>query len=232
MEGALYVDGMILLFVLVYIVELFTISKLVECMEQLENHWCQKSEKWHTRGQLIYRKMLWVLGISDGTVGESNGVDKTFIIPSDLLIPSSDDPFASIVDNTYSRLLENMSDVAYFIDRAILAPKNSVVEQINDYVLNLIPREEKTCMTSSIFSFKIVMTSLTRSNCVALRSATFVAADNRKITHICQYSSLLNHLCMFSVYTVDPTNNNFNCFFGIWVLFWNLGTFFSYWNSK
>jgi len=87
--------------------------------------------------------MLWVLGISDGTVGESNGVDKTFIIPSDLLIPSSDDPFASIVDNTYSRLLENMSDVAYFIDRAILAPKNSIVEQINDYVLNLIPREEK-----------------------------------------------------------------------------------------
>jgi len=79
-------------------------------------------------------------------------------------------------------------------------------------------------MTSSIFSFKIVMTSLTRSNCVALRSATFVAADNRKITHICHYLSLLNHLCMFSVYTVDPTNNNFNCFFGIWVLFSHIGT--------
>jgi len=43
--------------------------------------------------------------------------------------------------------LENIDDISYFQNRAILAPKNSIVEQINDYVLNLIPREEKTYMS-------------------------------------------------------------------------------------
>jgi len=37
-----------------------------------------------------------------------------------------------------------MSDISYFQYRAILAPKNSLVEQINDYVLKLIPGEEQT----------------------------------------------------------------------------------------
>jgi len=49
----------------------------------------------------------WVLGVGDGTVGESNDVDITLSIPSDLLIPSSGDALASIVDNTYPRLLQN-----------------------------------------------------------------------------------------------------------------------------
>lgn len=38
------------------------------------------------------------------------------------------------------------------------------------------------------------MASLTGSNCVALRSATFAATGNRKITQIRHYSPLLNHL--------------------------------------
>lgn len=38
------------------------------------------------------------------------------------------------------------------------------------------------------------MASLTGSNCVALRSVTFAAAGNRKITQIRHYSPLLNHL--------------------------------------
>lgn len=38
------------------------------------------------------------------------------------------------------------------------------------------------------------MASLTGSNCVALRSATFAAAGNRKITQIRHYSPLLNYL--------------------------------------
>lgn len=42
------------------------------------------------------------------------------------------------------------------------------------------------------------MASLTGSNCVALRSATFAATGNRKITQIRHYSPLLNHLRLVS----------------------------------
>ncbi|AES69479.1 PIF1-like helicase [Medicago truncatula] len=40
--------------------------------------------------------------------------------------------------NTYPNLLEDMSNIDYFQNRAILAPKNSIVDRINEYVLDLI----------------------------------------------------------------------------------------------
>jgi len=83
------------------------------------------------------------LCIGDGTVGEINDVDITISIPSDLLIITSGDPLASIVSNTYSNLLEDTSNIDYFQNRAILAPKNSIVDRINEYVLDLLPGEEK-----------------------------------------------------------------------------------------
>ncbi|CAJ2637477.1 unnamed protein product [Trifolium pratense] len=40
-----------------------------------------------------------------------------------------------------------MNDITYFQNRAILAPKNSIVDTINDYMLNLIHGEEKTYLS-------------------------------------------------------------------------------------
>lgn len=85
----------------------------------------------------------WVLRVGDGTIGEINDVDISVVIPSDLLIPSSGNPIASIVDSTYPNLLGNIGKAEYFQSKAILAPKNTIVEQVNDYVLDLIPGEEK-----------------------------------------------------------------------------------------
>jgi len=42
-----------------------------------------------------------VLGIGDGIIGEDNEVDKTITVSSYLLIQSSGDPLASIVESTY-----------------------------------------------------------------------------------------------------------------------------------
>jgi hypothetical protein len=52
---------------------------------------------------------------------------------------TSGDPLASIVSNTYPNLLEDMSNIDYFQNRAILASKNSIVDRINEYVLDLHP---------------------------------------------------------------------------------------------
>jgi len=85
----------------------------------------------------------WVLRVGDGTTGEINDVDISVVIPSNLLIPSSGNPIASMVDSTYPNLLGNIGEAKYFQSRAILALKNTIVEQVNDYVLDLIPAEEK-----------------------------------------------------------------------------------------
>jgi ATP-dependent DNA helicase PIF1 len=79
----------------------------------------------------------WVLSIRDGTIGESNDVDISTGIPSDLLMSSNGDP----------NVLDSMSDITYFQDRDILAPKNSIVDQINEYMLDLVPGEEKVYLS-------------------------------------------------------------------------------------
>jgi len=89
----------------------------------------------------------WILGIGDGSIGESNDVDILLDVPRDLLIPSNDDPLAAIVNSTYLDLFRNIDDVSYFKDRAILAPTNAIVELVSDYVLSLMPGDEKTYLS-------------------------------------------------------------------------------------
>jgi ATP-dependent DNA helicase PIF1 len=84
-----------------------------------------------------------ILGIGDGSVGKPNDKDISLDIPDDLLIPSCGDPIAAIANSTYPDLFSHMDDPSYFKDRAILAPTNAIVEQINDYVLSLMPGDEK-----------------------------------------------------------------------------------------
>ncbi|CAJ2668956.1 ATP-dependent DNA helicase PIF1-like [Trifolium pratense] len=89
----------------------------------------------------------WVLGVGYGEIGDDNDDDLKLDIPSDLLIPSSGDPLASIVESTYPQFLQNMNDIKYFQNRVIVAPKNSIVDTINNYMLNLILGEEKTYLS-------------------------------------------------------------------------------------
>ena len=74
-------------------------------------------------------------------------MDKTIAIPSDLLIESAGDPLATIVESMYPNILESMSDIGYFQNRAILTTKNSIVEKINDYMLDMVPDEEKVYLS-------------------------------------------------------------------------------------
>ncbi|KAK9682574.1 hypothetical protein RND81_10G082900 [Saponaria officinalis] len=88
----------------------------------------------------------WVLDIGNGkipTTALPSEDEKTWIsIPEDLIIENKGDPIASIVEEVYPNLLENYTDTAYLRGRAILAPKNEIVEQVNNYMLRLISGEE------------------------------------------------------------------------------------------
>jgi len=89
----------------------------------------------------------WVLGVGDGTIGEITDDNIKVQIPDDLLINSSGDHIASIVDCIYPSILHNIHDLSFFEHRAILTPKNVIIDEINDYVLSQTPNEEKTYLS-------------------------------------------------------------------------------------
>ncbi|XP_076937457.1 uncharacterized protein LOC143605111 [Bidens hawaiensis] len=48
----------------------------------------------------------------------------------------------------YSSVLQNFKEKDYFHERAILAPKNDIVQEINDRLLSIFPGEERECLNS------------------------------------------------------------------------------------
>ncbi|GAU39679.1 hypothetical protein TSUD_320920 [Trifolium subterraneum] len=89
----------------------------------------------------------WILGIGDGSIGDADDERITVKIPHDMLIHGSGNPIADIVKSIYPDLLHNIKDPSFFRDRAILAPKNSIVDAVNEYVLDLIPGDERTYLS-------------------------------------------------------------------------------------
>lgn len=110
---------------------------------ELLNKWeCLFHDCFHTIFLNVF--LEWILGVDDGSIEDVGDIDITVQIPRDILIPSFGDPLLSIVESTYSNLLQNLHDPSFFQDKAILAPKNTIVDSINDYMLDLISGEEKT----------------------------------------------------------------------------------------
>ena len=90
----------------------------------------------------------WLLDIGEGNVGGPNDGEASIEIPSDLLITDTSDPISTLIDFVYPSILENFNNQNYFSERAILAPKNEVVHEINDRLLSLFPGEEREYLSS------------------------------------------------------------------------------------
>ncbi|PHU13608.1 hypothetical protein BC332_14813 [Capsicum chinense] len=80
----------------------------------------------------------WLLQIGDGSFYDD--VNNELIkLPPDICITSSNDPIDSIVEAAYPSLLQNYNDPAYLKERAILTPKNEMVQELNDTIMKMIP---------------------------------------------------------------------------------------------
>ncbi|KAK2372926.1 ATP-dependent DNA helicase PIF1 [Trifolium repens] len=83
----------------------------------------------------------WILNAGEGKMSRPNTGNPEVDIPPELLITNFDDPIAAIVQSTYPNLLSQLQNGRYFQSRAILASTVEAVEQINDYMLKLLPGE-------------------------------------------------------------------------------------------
>ena len=74
----------------------------------------------------------WLLDIGEGKVGGLNDGEAIIDIPDDLLIVDQIDPIGTLIEFVYPSIVENAKNPDFFQERAILTPKNEIVQEIND----------------------------------------------------------------------------------------------------
>ena len=73
-------------------------------------------------------------------------------IPDDLLIMTDGDKIDAIVREVYHDFLSCYRDPEYLASRAIVCPSNSIVDEINNYVVGLIPGDGKEYLSCDTIS--------------------------------------------------------------------------------
>lgn len=90
----------------------------------------------------------WMLDIGNDKQESNEYGESSLHVPENLLVTDSQNPLLSLVELTYPLLLQNMSDLQYLEERAILAPTHDSVDVVNNFVLSLIPGEEHEYLSS------------------------------------------------------------------------------------
>uniref|UniRef100_A0A0R0IRC7 ATP-dependent DNA helicase n=1 Tax=Glycine max TaxID=3847 RepID=A0A0R0IRC7_SOYBN len=90
----------------------------------------------------------WILDIGDEVIRNQNDGYATVEILEYLLITEYNDLIDAIVKSTFPNLYQHHSNPEFFKCRAILASTNETVENVNDYILSLIPGEQMECLSS------------------------------------------------------------------------------------
>ncbi|XP_052622302.1 uncharacterized protein LOC111911148 [Lactuca sativa] len=90
----------------------------------------------------------WLLDIGEGKLGGINDGETVIDIPDDILINDAHDPIGSLIEFVYPSILDKYNNTSYFQERAILAPKNEVVQEINDRLLLKFPGDEVEYLSS------------------------------------------------------------------------------------
>ncbi|KAG8366042.1 hypothetical protein BUALT_Bualt17G0034900 [Buddleja alternifolia] len=87
----------------------------------------------------------WIDKIGEGKANclhFDDGVEADWVeLPEDLLIENGDNSLLQLINTTYPELSNRYSDPTYLKGRAILAPKNSDVDDINPTILSMLPGE-------------------------------------------------------------------------------------------
>ncbi|KAL6569662.1 hypothetical protein OROMI_014176 [Orobanche minor] len=98
----------------------------------------------------------WILQVGDGVAGGQNDGEVNIKLPEDIIIRNANNPIATIVESTYPSLLDHLQnpsvDPDYFHNRAVLAPTNDIVDNINDYVMSLMPGNCKEYLSADSIS--------------------------------------------------------------------------------
>ncbi|XP_031097006.1 uncharacterized protein LOC116001257 [Ipomoea triloba] len=102
--------------------------------------------------QKVEQFASWLAAIEDGTMGGPNDGYANVQIPNEMLLPSTGDHIATIVDSIFPMFKEGCCQQNYMESRAILAPTLDVVNAINEYMTDLHVAESKTYLSCATVS--------------------------------------------------------------------------------
>ncbi|KAF1864033.1 hypothetical protein Lal_00031190 [Lupinus albus] len=101
------------------------------------------------KAKKIREFLEWILNVGDGKLSEPNDDCVEVDIPDELLILHFDNSIEAIVSSTYPDLHLHYNDEQFLQCRAILASTIDIVDQINEYVLSIIPGEGNEYISSN-----------------------------------------------------------------------------------
>ncbi|XP_076890320.1 ATP-dependent DNA helicase RRM3-like [Bidens hawaiensis] len=108
----------------------------------------------------------WLLDIGEGNTRGHNIGEAIIDILEDLLIKDSEDPISDLIDFVYPCILDNFNKQNFFHERAILAAKNDVVQEINDRLLSIFPGDQREYLSlDSICPTEMINQNLDESLC-------------------------------------------------------------------
>ncbi|XP_025828746.1 uncharacterized protein LOC112903745 [Panicum hallii] len=88
----------------------------------------------------------WILSIGDGTIAaEQRGEEREaswITIPDDLLVHTDGDKTAALVVEVFPDFIMNYKNPEYLATRAIVCPNNQDADDINDYIVKLVPGDD------------------------------------------------------------------------------------------
>lgn len=93
----------------------------------------------NTNASELQQFSQWILNVGDGKLSQPNDGYAEIEIPYSFLITDFVDPIDAIVRSTYPNLVDQYLNEEFLQNRAILASTIETVDEINDYVLSLIP---------------------------------------------------------------------------------------------
>jgi hypothetical protein len=101
----------------------------------------------------------WILEIGygqtkyNGTHDQNNDKDSCIVeIPEDLLLYTTGNKIDSLVHFVFPDFGNKYNDVEYLKERAILSTTNDIVDEINDYILSLVPNVEREYLSADTIS--------------------------------------------------------------------------------
>ncbi|KAJ1283951.1 hypothetical protein BS78_03G166600 [Paspalum vaginatum] len=99
----------------------------------------------------------WILSIGNGTTNSPLNIDDDsdsviVEIPKELLIQITNNKIQALVDSTYPKFRNRFQQPEYLKERAILATINEVVDEINNYMIDLIPDDKREYLSADNIS--------------------------------------------------------------------------------
>ena len=99
----------------------------------------------------------WILSIGNGTIKEPSEIDDnsdsmTVQIPKEILIQTTGNKIEALVDYVYPDFHNRFSEPDYLKERAILSTTNEIVDEINNYMTNLLPTPEREYLSADSIS--------------------------------------------------------------------------------